>query len=136
MREFRLPCLWFWQNVRCRTFPATARIPMPLRLSAALDHLKLHAEDPGRLADFYRTVMDAETEALAPDLLACSGPERRLLIGRGAPRSLAFAGYRAASQAVLDQLARRLARAGVARLAPESPWFEPGAVALADPDGN
>ena len=109
---------------------------MPLRLSASLDHLKLGSDEPRRLAEFYREVMGAEIEELAPDLWSCSGPERRLLIGKGAARSFAFAGYRVASQAVLDELGARLDRAGVARLAPQSPWFKPGALALADPDGN
>jgi len=109
---------------------------MTLRLNACLDHLQLCSDDPRRLADFYRDIMGAETAALGPDAWACEGPERRLLIARGAPRSLGFAAYRAASQTVLDQLGERLARAGVARLSPASPWFKAGAVALADPDGN
>jgi catechol 2,3-dioxygenase len=109
---------------------------MPLRLDASLDHLQLASAEPCRLADFYREVMGLETAEVAPNLWACQGPERRLLIAPGAPRGLGFAAYRAANQAVLEQIGARLARAGIARLPAASPWFEPGAVALADPDGN
>src|SRR5690348_7996342 len=112
----------------CEARPLASRIQMPLRLNASLDHLQLGSEDPRRLADFYREVMGAETREIAPDRIACEGPERRLLIAPGAPRSLGFAGYRAASQAVLDQLGERLKAAGLARLEPLSPWFKPGAV--------
>jgi catechol 2,3-dioxygenase len=136
MREFRLLCRRHCQNVRYLPFAFPDFPQMPLRLDATLDHLQLGSQDPRRLAEFHREVMGAEIAEIAPDLWRCEGPERRLLVGPGAARSLGFAGYRAASQAVLDQLAERLKSAGVARLDPISPWFKPGAVAFADPDGN
>lgn len=109
---------------------------MKLCISASLDHLLLRSPDPERLAGFYRDHFGMESEWLASGLFACSGPERRLLIGEGAARSLGLGAYRVASQALLDQLGERLDRAGIARLQPLSPWLKEGAIALADPDGN
>ena len=105
-------------------------------LSASLDHIQLRSGGPDRLAAFYGETLGMPPERAGPDGWLCAGPRRRVLIARGAPRSLGFSAYRFDSPAGLAAMRDRLRRHGIAPEASPSPLFGPDAFAAADPDGN
>ena len=105
-------------------------------LSARLDHLQLLSEAPERLAGFYREAMGMTPSRIDRDLWLCAAPERRLLIGRGRSGTLGFGAFRCESAAAVAALRARLERRGAALDPAPTPLFEPGAFAVADPDGN
>lgn len=109
---------------------------MSEELTARLDHIQLHTEAPERLAAFYREVMGMTARRVDRDLWLCHGPERRLLIGRGRPRSLGFAAYRVTSPDALQGLRARLERQGIELEPTPTPLFREDALAFRDPDGN
>lgn len=113
------------------TIPATMERP----LRASLHELCLGSEDPERLAHFYAGAMGYGFVPGGGDLLG-TGPDRRLAIRRGAPRSLAYAAYAVPDAEELAALERRLARASVEHARIDMAGFVPGAVAFRDPDGN
>lgn len=105
-------------------------------MAARLDHLHILSGAPDRLAAFYGEAFEMTPERLGPDLWLCSGPMRRVLIGRGQPRTLGFSAYGFEGDAGLAAMRERLERRRIAPDASPSPLFGPEAFAVHDPDGN
>jgi len=109
----------------------------PMLWPATLDHVALGSPDPEALAGFYVDQLDFTVTAREGGAIALAGPGRRLVIGPGTARQLLHAGFDmgdagrvARYRAVLD----RAGAHGTADIA--SPFFQPGAFAVSDPDGN
>lgn len=105
-------------------------------LSAQLDHLQLLTEAPQRLVAFYGEALGMTPERLDRNLLLCTAPERRVLIARGASRTLGFGAYRFESPTGLAAMRERLQRHGLALAPSPSPLFRQDAFSLTDPEGN
>lgn len=109
----------------------TARRP----LRASFHELGLRSPDPARLADFYERALGYRFVADA-DGLSGRALDRRIAIRPGAAKTLAHAVYAVADAGELDALDRRLRDAGAAFERRDHAGLEPGAIAVADPDGN
>lgn len=109
-------------------------IPPPL--TAKLHHISLGTPDPGALAAWHAKVIGLTLMPLGEDILGISA-HRRIIFSRGDRGSLAKAGFAVPDQPMLDGLVARLDAYGwpYARIGQRS-LFEPGAIELADPDGN
>jgi catechol 2,3-dioxygenase-like lactoylglutathione lyase family enzyme len=105
----------------------------PLR--GRLFYLQLGSPAPERLARFYGHVFGMTVQQSAGGWI-CRGPDRCLAFHQGQPGTLLSAGYAAADAQTLWSLAARAATSLVDTAAIDSELFEPGAVALRDPDGN
>lgn len=103
---------------------------------ARLDHIQMMSEAPERLVAFYQGVMGMAVEKLDRQLWLCQGPERRLLVARGASNTLGFGAYRCETPDDLATLKARLLKQGVPLTPSPSPLFPSNACAFADPDGN
>ncbi len=103
---------------------------------AQLDHIQLMSEAPERLVNFYQDVMGMDAGQIDHDLWLCQGPQRRLLVERGASRTLGFGAYRCASTADLSALRTRLMERGIPLAPSPSPLFSQEAFSFSDPDGN
>jgi catechol 2,3-dioxygenase len=105
----------------------------PLR--AKLHYLMLSSEQPGRLARFYSGIFDMPVHDDGTHWI-CEDTDRRLVICKGAANTLVAAGYAAAHIGVLESLAARVPTHLLDPVAADGYFFEPGAVAFRDPDGN
>jgi len=103
---------------------------------ARLDHLWINSEDAAAMTAFYRHGLGYEVAETGARTRLLSGPERRLLIGPGAPNTLALQAFALESEAQLERLREHLARQGTALEPSPSPLFDDRAFALADPDGG
>jgi catechol 2,3-dioxygenase len=103
---------------------------------ARLDHVQLASEAPERLAAFYHDAMGMAIEEIDRDLWLCQGPQRCLLVGKGAANTLGFAAYRCESMDDLLALWSRLSQRGVSLEPSPSPLFSTSAFSFLDPDGN
>ena len=100
---------------------------------AALDHLRLDSPDPDALAAFYRDAMGMTPVRLDADLILLDGPQRRLLIGKGARNGQPFSALALESSEQLEALRASLQ----VELSPApTPLFDKGAFAVTDPDGR
>lgn len=108
--------------------------PSPL-WPANLDHIRLDSPEPEQLARFYRDAMGMAPSVVGEGLWLLSGPERRLLIGRGEKNGHPFAAFRLAHEEQLDSLRRFAVARGFEPLPAPTPLFADGAFALRDPDG-
>jgi len=104
-------------------------------LQAKLHYIMLSSPEPGRLARFYSQVFDMHLRSDGV-LWICQHMDRRLIFCEGAANTLVAAGYAAAHIAVLNSLAARLSTCLVSPDASDGCFFEPGAIAFRDPDGN
>lgn len=102
---------------------------------STLDHLSLHSDDPQGLCDFYCRALGYRATPLGEGVLSLAGPERRLLIAPGPPGARPCHGFRVESASQLDEIRRFAADQELAVEDSPSPLFEPGAVAVRDPDG-
>ena len=109
--------------------------PSPL-WPAKLDHLRFHTQDPERLIAFYRDGLGLEATEAGAGLWLLEGGERRLLIGRGQPHTLAFSAFALKDRDQLDKLRRHLGAAGVPLERSPSALFGEPAFAVCDPDGG
>lgn len=105
-------------------------------LAARLDHLQIQSAAPERLAAFYGEALGMRTALLGPELWLCAGPSRRILIGRGEPRTLGFTAFRFDDRAGVPAMRARLQRRGAMPQTSPSPLFRGDALAVRDPDGN
>lgn len=103
---------------------------------AQLDHMQLRSEAPERLVNFYQDVMGMDARQIDHDLWLCQGPQRCLLVERGASRTLGFGAYRCASTADLSALRIRLLERGISLAPSPSPLFSEEAFSFSDLDGN
>lgn len=104
---------------------------MTTTLQATLYELGLGSEDPARLRDFYGQALGYEFDGALG-----VARDRRVTISQGPSKSLVYAAYAVADAAQLDALTQRLAKAGVAFERIAMAGFQPGVVAVRDPDGN
>jgi hypothetical protein len=100
-----------------------------------LHHLQLFSPDPYALAVFYSRCLGMTVAPLG-DRWLCKGPQRNLILARGASGSLGFAAYSVADRTVLDALAGRLRAAGIESQGCDTPLFAPEPVGFVDPDGH
>ena len=106
-------------------------------LAASLHHLALGSPDPRALAAYHARVMGLDLRETERGILG-EAAGRRTYFVVGAAKSLAFAGFAVDTADDLAGLEARLTAAGWAfdRVREGTELFEPGALALADPDGN
>ena len=112
--------------------------PSPL-WPATLHHFRLDSEAPEALIEFYRDGLAMAPKQLGEDLWRLDGPDRRLLVGKGANETVAYGAFALRDVARLEALQRRLERHErheVTILANPSPLFGNAAFAVADPDGQ
>lgn len=107
-----------------------------VRAGAYLHHLALESAQPERLAQFYTEAMDMTSRALGKERWHCIGPGRNILLMRGRPKALAFAGFACRDREGLDELRARAEREGIACEISPSPLFGEEAFTVRDPDGN
>ena len=103
---------------------------------AYLHHMQLQSSKPAELAAFYANAMDMQARALDGGQWMCEGPGRRMLFAPGQDRHLGYAAFACRDAAGLAMVRARAASGGVAILPSPSPLLQPGAFAVADPDGN
>jgi len=103
---------------------------------ARLDHVRIDSDDPARLAAFYRDALGMRPSPLGDGTSLLSGPERRIVVGEGAPGAQPYLAFRVADADQLARLRHHLERREQRLLASPTLLFEPGAVALRDPDGR
>ena len=106
------------------------------QFAASLHHVAFESRDPLRLAEFYASAMQMELKFYKTGEFRCEGPSRRIIILSGKSKRLAYAGFAYESSHSLDELRRHLEADGVALVKNPSPYFETGAFAVRDPDGN
>ena len=107
-----------------------------VQAGAHLHHLAFESADPQAMADFYRDIMQMEQTRISDDEWRCEGPERRMVIVRGEPGKLAYAGFALRDREGLDALRARAMAEGIAINDVPSPYYEDGAFAVRDPDGH
>lgn len=107
-----------------------------VQAGAYLHHLAFESTDPERLAKFYATAMDMDLHEISETEWRCEGPDRRMIVVPGSDKTLAYAGFACRDADGLDALRERVAAEGVSLEENPSPYFEPGAFAVRDPDGN
>jgi catechol 2,3-dioxygenase-like lactoylglutathione lyase family enzyme len=105
----------------------------PLR--GRLLYVQLGSPAPEGLARFYAQIFGMTMQQGAGGWI-CRGPNRCLVIAEGQPNSFLSAGYAAADAAVLHGLKARAAASLVDTAPIDREVFEPGAIAIRDPDGN
>jgi catechol 2,3-dioxygenase len=103
---------------------------------ARLDHIRLDSDAPERLAAFYAATIGFGAAAQDDGSIVLAGPERRLVIGPGAPGTQPYSAFRLADPLQLAALRRHLAGLGIALLPSPSPVFAADAFAVRDPDGR
>src|SRR5690349_19216318 len=105
----------------------------PLR--AQLFYIQLGSPAPERMARFYGEIFGTGAYR-SGDTWICRGPSRCVAFGAGEAHTLIRAGYATSQGGILESLAAR-ARESLADLSRfDSELFQPGAIALRDPDGN
>ncbi len=103
---------------------------------ARLDHLWINTEDAAAMTAFYRDGLGYEVAETGAGSALLVGPERRLVIGRGAAHSLGFHAFALGDREQLERLRGHLMAAGLALEPSPSPLFGDDAFAVRDPDGG
>lgn len=103
---------------------------------ARLHHLMITSDRPPELADFYRRVLEVDTEEVGDGLWRLDGGERRFLIGRGPRNGLGFSAFAIEDPGRLAALKGHAETQGIEAAPSPTPLFAEGAFAVADPDGN
>ena len=101
-----------------------------------LHHLRLNSDRPQRLVDFYRDTMGLAVAEHGDGIWILSGPDRRLVIGHGAPASLGFAAFAPGSERQLAALRDACRSAGLEIGPQPSPLFDADGFSVRDPEGN
>lgn len=112
---------------------AVSTIDCPLE--ASLYELGLYSADVPQLEAFYAAGLGYRF-AKADDGVIGTASGRRLRIRPGQSRTLDYAAYALADAAELASLERRLAAAETPFVRLDARGFAPGAICVADPDGN
>lgn len=103
---------------------------------AYLHHLAFESSKPARLAAFYGAAMDMVVTQLSQSDWRCEGPGRRLLVGLGTDKQMGYAGFACRDKAGLTALRLRAQQEDLDILDSPSPYFQSGAFALRDPNGQ
>lgn len=103
--------------------------------AAYLDHLCLQSDAPDRLKDFYGETMGYVFRPSGERYIGL-GPQRRLIIERGKPKTLSYAAFAVDSAASLHRISVTLQSSGISFESSPSPVFSSAAFAVRDPDNN
>lgn len=103
---------------------------------ARLYYLRRGTAEPERLARWYGALLGDGVEALPSGEWLVQGHARRLVVGHGAPGSVAEFALAMRDPAHLAAFAAALDAAGVTRSPAGSPLLRDGAFAVTDPDGR
>lgn len=103
---------------------------------AYLHHVALQSERPDELAAFYADALDMDAERREGDEWHCIGPGRRVAFLHGRPNTLAYAGFACRDADGLARLHDRATTEDVAIEGAPASFFDDGAFAVRDPDGN
>lgn len=103
---------------------------------AYLHHLAIESSDPERLANFYAVAMDMDADRVSDTEWHAEGPRRRIVAVKGQDKMLSFAGFAVKNPDTLAGLKAHAKEQDVEVLECPSPYFETGAFAVRDPDGN
>jgi catechol 2,3-dioxygenase-like lactoylglutathione lyase family enzyme len=104
-------------------------------LQVRLLYLQLGSPEPERLATFYADIFGWALHRMEGGW-SCRGANSRLAFSEGASNTLLSAGYAVTDPGMLQHLARRAATTAVSPGSISAEFFQPGAVACRDPDGN
>lgn len=107
-----------------------------IQASAFTHHLHLGSPDPERLAGFYARTMEMKAARQADGSWHVRGPGRRLQISKGEAGKLLHAGFGVRDAEGLAGLKDYAKANGVAVRDVANAFFQPGAFAVTDPDGN
>jgi catechol 2,3-dioxygenase-like lactoylglutathione lyase family enzyme len=99
---------------------------------ARLHHLRRDSPQPERLAKFYGELLGDRVEALGAEQWLVAGPQRRMVIGKGAAGAVPYFGLQMQDAAHLS--AYRRERRNAENFA--APLFADGSYAVTDPDGR
>lgn len=103
---------------------------------AQVDHIRIDAEDPAPVIDFYRDALGMTAHDMPDATTLMQAPDRRVLIGKGARRAQPFTAFRLQTVQQVRDMRHHLLQRGLALLANPSPVFADDAFAVADPDGR
>ncbi len=115
--------------------PGTANASSPV-WPAALDHIRLDAEQLEPMVAFYRDAMGMQPTPLADGSVLMRAPRRRIVLGLGQRRSQPYSAFRLRDDAQLQALREHVMGRGLEPLPSPTPLFAPSAFALQDPDGR
>ena len=104
--------------------------------SACLHHLKILSPDPAGLMRFYCGTMQMALMRQDGDDYSLAGPGRRLIIGKGAPGTLARVSFATRDRHGLTSLRARAASEGLNPQSFATPLLAEGAFVVIDPDGT
>ncbi len=107
-----------------------------VQAGAYLHHLAFESADPEKLAKFYAEVMDMEVIKSSDDEWRCEGPKRRMIVVPGTSKQMAYAGLGCRNADGVALLRARAESEGLEILPSPSPYFEDGAFAVRDPNGQ
>lgn len=108
----------------------------PAALNGRLLFVELGSPQPECLAWFYADLFGTASVERSGGSWICRGPQRCLIFREGQPERLLSAGYTVGDISVLTALKSRAAASLVEIEGVGVELFEPGAIALRDPDGN
>ena len=104
--------------------------------SAKINHLCLETGEPEAMRAFYRDGLGMVEVEIGEGQCLLEGPERRLLLTSGTPKTLAYSGFALSSVEKLVTLREHVeAERGEPTDSP-SPLLKQGSFAVHDPDGN
>ena len=103
---------------------------------AYLHHIAFESSKPAALAAFYSDTMEMALQRISDREWRCEGPARRFVVVEGTDRQLAYAGLACRDAEGVGEIRQRAEQEGLELLESPSPYFEPGAFAVRDPDGN
>lgn len=103
---------------------------------ARLCYLHLASKAPQQQVDFYRRLLDMDSQAQADGSWLLQGPQRAMLVSPADHSGLLAAAYDLGSPTSLSLLRARLTERGCAIDAIDSPLLEAGAFQIRDPQGR
>ncbi len=105
-----------------------------VKAGAYTHHMKLLSPDPERLGTFYGNVMNMKLGRVGDDWV-CRGPGRRLIIGKGPAKTVAFMSFACRDREGFAALRQRAESEGLGISSSPTPLFGE-AFAVTDPCGN
>lgn len=103
---------------------------------ARLDHVKVTSPQPAVMLDFYRGILGGAVSELTDGEWLLAGAQRRLVVGRGPAKKLAYAAYAVEDSDRLEALRASLTARNVPIKQSPSHVFGAEAFAVEDPDHN
>lgn len=107
-----------------------------VQASIYLHHLAFESVNPEKLALFYSSTMQMKYSKISESEWRCEGPRRRMTFVPGENKKMAYAGMACRDNDGLESLRDRAIFENIKVSQTVSPYFEPGAFSISDPDGN